>query len=51
LIIDDKNNDLKEKKQWETPEITVISGLDSCVEFLYTTGGTLKPWPPKQQQP
>ncbi len=28
-----------EKKQWETPEIHVISGLDSCVEFLYGNDG------------
>ena len=31
--------DSKEKKQWETPEIKIISGLDSCVEFLYIGGG------------
>ncbi len=27
------------KKKWETPRIDTISGLDSCVEFLYGTGG------------
>mgnify|MGYP006995594946 CR=1 FL=1 len=34
-----KEQDSKEKKIWETPQINVISGLDSCVEFLYLAGG------------
>jgi len=28
-----------EKEKWITPEINEISGLDSCVEFLYGSGG------------
>jgi len=32
-------NEGKLKKTWETPEISVIQGLDSCVEFLYGQGG------------
>ncbi len=26
------------KKRWEAPRIDIISGLDSCVEFLYIPG-------------
>ncbi|MCM2285293.1 MAG: hypothetical protein NDI81_10955 [Desulfobacula sp.] len=33
------NFDLEKKEKWVTPELTVISGLDSCVEFLYGSGG------------
>ncbi len=32
-------NEGKLKKTWVAPEISVIQGLDSCVEFLYGTGG------------
>ncbi len=32
------------KKRWEAPRIDIISGLDSCVEFLYI------PFPTEQQQ-
>jgi hypothetical protein len=28
-------NEGKLKKTWIAPEISVIQGLDSCVEFLY----------------
>lgn len=38
----EKNNNTnkaKEKKIWVKPELKVISGLDSCVEFLYGVGG------------
>jgi len=39
-------NEGKLKKTWVTPDISVIQGLDSCVEFLYdrngnTTGGDI----------
>jgi len=33
------NFNLEKKEKWITPELTVISGLDSCVEFLYGSGG------------
>lgn len=33
-------NEGKLKKTWVAPELSVIQGLDSCVEFLYGTGGT-----------
>lgn len=32
-------NEGKLKKTWVAPEISVIQGLDSCVEFFYGTGG------------
>jgi len=35
-------NEGKLKKTWVTPEISVIQGLDSCVEFLYM-GSDFKP--------
>jgi len=41
-----KEQDSKEKKTWETPCINVISGLDSCVEFLYLGSGPPPPPPP-----
>ncbi|WP_287126010.1 hypothetical protein [Desulfobacter sp.] len=39
-------NEGKLKKTWVAPAISVIQGLDSCVEFLYdkdgsTTGGDI----------
>ena len=39
-------NEGKSKKTWVAPEITIIEGLDSSVEFLYPkdgnpSGGTL----------
>jgi len=33
-------NEGRLKKTWVTPKISVIQGLDSCVEFLYGSGGT-----------
>lgn len=38
-MLKSQNLGLDNKKKWITPEINVISGLDSCVEFLYGTGG------------
>ena len=38
-MIEKQNHDTDHKKQWIAPEIRVISGLDSCVEFLYGTDG------------
>jgi len=35
---ENKNGDF-EKEKWITPEINEISGLDSCVEFLYINPG------------
>jgi len=35
-------NEGKLKKTWVAPEISVIQGLDSCVEFLYM-GDDFKP--------
>jgi len=32
-------NEGKLKKIWVAPKISVIQGLDSCVEFLYGQGG------------
>jgi len=33
------DQDSREKKIWETPQLTVVAGLDSCVEFLYLSNG------------
>lgn len=48
-----KKNEAQEKRHWEKPKLTPIQGLDSCVEFLYGTGGTglgqdFPPPPPPQ---
>lgn len=38
-MMENKDHSSDHKKKWVAPEIRVISGLDSCVEFLYGTGG------------
>ncbi len=40
------DTDQREKEKWITPEIHEISGLDSCVEFLYGSGGDPMDGPP-----
>lgn len=38
-MLNSQDLDLNKKEKWETPELNVISGLDSCVDFLYGAGG------------
>ena len=35
-----KEKKVVRKKTWVAPKLKKIKGLDSCVEFLYGTGGT-----------
>lgn len=49
-----KEKKVVRKKTWVEPKLESIKGLDSCVEFLYGTGGTpggVKYDPNQQTQP